>query len=838
MGERLNMKTMQIISVAALLLITAAAPLLSADVHQQADQKQNRMLTYDYTEANEPVITFHLGELLTQQVTTDQGVFTEFQIPDAGFIGDLGRPELPAVTKLLAVPTTSCTFEIIDAHVQHTMTVPTIYPMQPPQADDGNDQAAFVYDASAYQQDTVLPGHLVDLVGDGTIRDIPFVKLRFCPVQYNSAEQRVTVYDTIVVTLRFSPTACVTVEPDYKNKPLYPLYETVFDNWQQFASHTTLIEQTGSRDVGCDYLIITHQNWYSQAQQLAAWKHMTGLSTKVVNVSDIGTTYQQIRTYLINAYATWTPKPSYVLLIGDADFIPTTYINGEPTDLWYAAVDGSDYYPDLCIGRIPAKTPAQATLMINKTLTYEQTPPTLPSFYTNFVVAAYFQDDDTNGYEDRRFVLTSEEVRDYLQSQGYTGQRIYFTESYVNPTHYNNDYYAHGEPLPAELLKPTFAWDGDAADICNALNQGIFILNHRDHGMETGWGEPAFTIDDFDNFANGDLLPVVFSLNCLTGKFDTMECFCEEFLRKTDGGAVAAFGATDISYSGYNDYLCRGMYDGLWSDFDTQVGGDISLHTLGEILNYGKAYMAQTWGDPWGEEEYTFELFHCFGDPALDLYTALPGELQVTYELLADTIHVTVTGNGNPIQGARVCLSQDTGFYQTGITDTDGTVEFDTTGVSVEQPVTLGAIAHNYLYHTENFMLNQRPEKPDRPTGPAEGKPNVEYMFRTSTTDPDDDPLCYNFSWGDGTYSDWVGPFVSGAEAFAKHTWAEQGNYNVTVKAKDDKGAESVWSDPLAIVMPLGYSSSTPLLQWMYQILLSRFPFLGAIVERMIMHHT
>ena len=115
----------------------------------------------------------------------------------------------------------------------------------------------------------------------------------------------------------------------------------------------------------------------------------------------------------------------------------------------------------------------------------------------------------------------------------YEGERIYKTESYNNPTHYNNGYYGNGEPLPDELLRPTFSWRGDADDIIDAIETGIFILNHRDHGFEDGWGDPYFESSHVEELKNGDLTPVVFSINCLTGKFDNYECFCETFIRKS-----------------------------------------------------------------------------------------------------------------------------------------------------------------------------------------------------------------------------------------------------------------------------------------------------------------
>ena len=817
--------------IVGIVVISMILPMLKADVHAQPQSTQNDTLSYHYLNDNELLISFHLPELIETTIKTDMGTFLQFEIPDSGFIGDIGSPQLPATTKIVAVSTQQYSLEIVEEHLMDTRSIDKIYPVQNPQSDDEtNTEDNFIYDAAVYQEDTMLPGETISIVTSGNIRDIPFIKVQFVPLQYNPSQGIVKIYDTIVIKLTFSPGDSVAVEPNFTQKEFYPYYESVFTNWQDFIGHTTFQQQSGIKETGCDYLIITHQNFYTQAQQLAEWKYQTGYITKIINVSEIGTTYQQIRQFLMNAYSSWIPRPSYVVLIGDAEYVPTTYLNGVATDLWYAAVDGSDYYPDLFIGRIPADTADQADVMIQKIITFEQTPPMVPSFYNNFVVAAYFQDDDTNGYEDRRFVLTSEEIRDYLLSQGYNGERIYCTSSYINPTHYNNGYYANGEPLPSDLLRPGFAWDGDAADISTAINTGIFILNHRDHGMESGWGDPYFTTANFNSFSNGDLLPVVFSINCLTGKFDTTECFCEEFLRKEDGGAVAVFGATEVSYSGYNDYLCRGFYDAIWPAFDTEIGNNVSLYHLGEILNYGKAFMADTWGDPWGYEEYEFELFHCFGDPSLDIYTALPQTLQVTC-LPADMIHITVMGNGTPVKGAHVCLSQENGFYRAGYTDENGVIEFNKTGTTIDQAVYLGAIAHNYLYYSENFMLNQRPQTPNRPTGSIEGKPNVEYIYRTSTIDDDGDMLYYNFSWGDGTYSGWIGPFGSGDEAFTRHAWTTKGTYNITVKAKDIKDDESDWSEPLTITMPLQSPSSHPILQLIYQILMNRFPFFSTALE-------
>jgi hypothetical protein len=103
-----------------------------------------------------------------------------------------------------------------------------------------------------------------------------------------------------------------------------------------------------------------------------------------------------------------------------------------------------------------------------------------------------------------------------------------------------------------------------------------------------------------------------------------------------------------------------------------------------------------------------------------------------------------------------------------------------------------------------NFTLsNQPPNTPGKPNGPAQGKIKQTYTYTAVTTDVDGDQISYQFDWGDGSMSEWVGPFNSGVTASASHTWTKKGNYGIKVKAKDSHGAESAWSESLPITMPL-----------------------------------
>ena len=119
------------------------------------------------------------------------------------------------------------------------------------------------------------------------------------------------------------------------------------------------------------------------------------------------------------------------------------------------------------------------------------------------------------------------------------------------------------------------------------------------------------------------------------------------------------------------------------------------------------------------------------------------------------------------------------------------------------------------------------PNKPSTPSGKVNGKINVEYIYTSVTTDLDGDQIYYLFDWGDGTNSEWVGPFNSGVEGSASHRWTMKGNYDVRVKAKDVYDAESPWSDPLSVTMPRDKSTSSfKLLRF-----LERYPLLNRLIN-------
>ena len=100
--------------------------------------------------------------------------------------------------------------------------------------------------------------------------------------------------------------------------------------------------------------------------------------------------------------------------------------------------------------------------------------------------------------------------------------------------------------------------------------------------------------------------------------------------------------------------------------------------------------------------------------------------------------------------------------------------------------------------------INSPPSTPRCPTGKMLVTSDKNYTYYAKTFDSDNDKIFYRFNWGDGTQSDWLGPFNPGVICVCDHSWKNSFLCLLKVKAKDEQGAESSWSTPL-LVINIGY---------------------------------
>lgn len=481
------------------------------------------------------------------------------------------------------------------------------------------------------------------------------------PVQYDAAANKARAYSKITYKVRFVPKAgarAMAGAPAAKPVilPADNMLGNITMNGASAKAGDMAVKATGAAagDDTRDYLIISVDKYAEAVDRFAAWKELLGF--RVHKVLKGSWNSDAVKAEVEKAYAE-NPALYYLLIVGDHDDVPGQYMEHHAddgdfsvhyTDLYYGCMDGEcDETPDIYRGRLSVSSPEEAATVVDKIIGYEKTPPTDAGFYERGVNCADYLDNDNgvaDDYEDRRYVQTAEEIRAYMLGQGKDVERVYSTNYEITPKYWNRNYFSFGEPIPEDMLKPAFAWDGNEGDIRRAINSGVFYVLHRDHGLVDCWENPYFSVKHVDMLQNGDLLPVVFCVNCDNGAFQA-DCLAERFLRKQGGGAVAVIAASDISYSGYNDALACGLFDAIWPEPGLRpkfpgvnsLGGETPAPTyeLGQILDQAQVRVSETFGSPdpsvsSNEKNDSFcrivtkEIYHCFGDPSMQICTEMP----------------------------------------------------------------------------------------------------------------------------------------------------------------------------------------------------------------------
>ena len=739
------------------------------------------------------------GSIVSNQEVSER-TFQFLNIEGFGKLHEVGKPALPAHNDFVSIPNgaevsvniLSIEYEEFDNYLIHPA-------LQLATDTHGDPEPEFEIDEDFYNTDVLYPENPVTIGEILKYRGNSIAKVKICPVQYNPLKRKIRVISKIVYEVTFSQS-----ESFFGRKSITENFGKIFPNIILNSKSVkneinTLLKnrtQFNKDDERADIIIVTKSSYDEAAQELANWKNQLGYSTEIV--SQNVWTSEEVKEAIHSRYEAWDPKPDYFVIIGDHQDVPGQILqapdqNNFSSDLYYACMDGTfDYVPDMAHGRISVENVSQANMVIQKIIDYERNPVEDASFYENGLNCAYFQDDENNGYASRRFTHTSEDIRDHVILHGFSVERVYTTPSDRNPTNYNNSAYSNGEPIPAELLRSSgFPWNGGTQDVISAINDGKFYVFHRDHGYGngSGWADPHFVTSQMDDLSNGNKLPVVFSINCHTGEFMLDECFAEKFIRLENGGAVGVFAASFYSYSGLNDGLALGFVDAMWSDPGLiPVFGNGGIHnpnltphddivTMGDVLNQGLIRMMETWDGGYAANNYTHELFHYFGDPAMKIWTAIPTEIAATNTdtiFYDETTSVSIT-NCSLEDGLASLLINDELVGKTVLVNGEGEIEF---------PSTLG----NYAILT----ISKHNFKPFIDSIPIFGIPVPEFTVSTTLTcdgivDFIDlslvNPSAWLWNFGDGNTSEEQNP---------SYVYETNGLFDIKLIVSNDYGTDSI----------------------------------------------
>lgn len=571
--------------------------------------------------------------------------FKTLRVPGAGRTTQVGMPELPVQTSQVQIPygataavkNIKSTSKILDGY--------DVAPAQPQPEDSPTWKAGpFQRNAGVYATDGWFPPQIVTVSPPEVIRGVTMVTVSQYPVQYNPKKRQIRVHDDITYDLVISGGAPAPVAEAAEKRFSPAFHASLAQNVLNFklpVKRVVINEAILAAVSGSDYLIIATDALADAVEPLAAHKRTKGLITRVVKRSDIGAnpTAAQIRAYISNEYFQKSPAPTYVLLVGDVDTIPAFQPSTQPnygavqvaTDNPYGCVEGGDALPDIYVGRLPARTASEVTQMVNKIITWETDIAADTGYTTQFLMAAYFQDDDRNNVDDRRYLQTIHNISKYLGGKTTAGgkplgmRRVYVVPSGVS-TSIAGKKDRDGVPLEASI---SFSANG-TSDCVNWLNAPVGFAFHRDHGYTGGWSAPALGTAQVAQMT-GPKPWVMYSVNCSSGQYDG-DCFAEQMMRRTaPSGAASIVAASRVSPTWINDDMTRGLTDAMYPGL---ISNHAVIDHLGPALDHAKHNVANLYGGPANADvRRQFELYQIFGDPDLRIVYRPTFQFQPMLEL-------------------------------------------------------------------------------------------------------------------------------------------------------------------------------------------------------------
>jgi len=460
--------------------------------------------------------------------------------------GAAGQPALPTTAFLVALPEGATPKLTTEASSAITLAAVDLAPAQ----QDAPDQeltsespelqrTAIPLSTETYGKRTPFPPRRTSMVKVGDIGGLDLMLVRVAPAQYVPGSRTLRVFTEAKLKLSFSGGTGKFAD---QRLTTAANVETAQVLASQVLNFKTVAENLGTITVqpcGEDLVIITIPELRGAADRLANIRNEQGIATQVFNVGDpaVGSTKESIRNFIQGRVQSQTcaKRAKWVVLLGDTPALPTWTLNREitlsdgvavPTDLPYSTASANGFLPNVAVGRIPAGTLDQAVNAMNKQIFYGALPPSDPNFYKKATVAGFFQAKEcSNGScsfpngvfrESRRYMSSVVKVRSGLQAFGKTVDTYVTKNAEAKPLWLNN-----GALLPPDLIFTTNAYNGTGTQIRDALNDGRWLLVHRDHGGASGWGDPSFNATNVGTLSNGNSeLPLVLSINCQTGKFD------------------------------------------------------------------------------------------------------------------------------------------------------------------------------------------------------------------------------------------------------------------------------------------------------------------------------
>jgi gingipain R len=541
-----------------------------------------------------------------------------------------------------------------------------------------------------YKKDAWYPQRIASLGEPFIQRDFRGCLVSVFPFQYNPVKKVLRVYSSVSLNIRAEGYGTVNLFKRARalsgvDEEFSQLYRQSFLNYPD-AKYPVLTEDGGM-------LILCPSIFSSTIQPFAEWKREKGLKVQIVAVA-AGTTASALKASIANAYNASGSALKYVLLVGDANHVPTPSMSpnvsppgGGGADIIYGEIKGTDCYSELLIGRFSGNSAADIKTQVDKSIYYETNMKSTDAWLSRVLMTAS-SDQTTNQWGETDADFVNNEY-DTLVKAGYAQVYRY------------NQSGAGGAGCVAAT----------PAMVTAMINSGIACWNYSDHGNKTSYAAVKFTNTNAGELDNTNKYFYTYAVACNTGEFSTGggDCFAEALMKAQTGGRPA--GAVGC-YMGSIDQAWDPPYASVKEILEISLGryAENKKCTLGGIMINGGMAAYPVYNDQTSRE--VVESFVLFGDPNLQLYTKTPKAMTITHpaKIMTGSRTVRVSGSAD---GARVCLYNAKESLQSIGNISGGVASISVNPITDGDTVSVTAMLFNHETYRGTMVVEKNETGPD-----------------------------------------------------------------------------------------------------------------------------
>lgn len=603
------------------------------------------------------------------QIENGEEIFDLIRLEGTGYMGTIGAPELPVLTKLFAIPDRARVKVKSAEPVYKTYQNISAYPHQEYEYGHPQNSGRLVIDETVYGKSAMFPEKWVTLGKPAIMRDLRIIPVNVYPVRVNPATGEIQVLAGLHLELEFEDGATENIKTRHFSQTV-PTFNSYYAN---SIANYDWVTPNGVEAKGT--LLVVYPNVTGAGNILVPWlnwKKRLGYNVIAEQVSN-GASTTTVMNIIQQTYDTADPPLEHVALIGDAAgsfYIQCyTYSSGS-TDHTYTMLEGGDIVADVHLGRISVSSTTQLQTAINKILYYEQNPLTFPNdWYKKGVVVAGSSNSGVST------IQVGRTVRDWWIEDGFTAV--------------DTMWYTMGGSVPSFMN--------------SHCNSGISALSFRGYISTNYWDE-----DDVLALNNPGKLPFGVIITCGTGNFGGSGCeLSEAWLRAgTPGNPTGGIGgvgtATSMTKTRFNNTMTAGIWFGLYAENITQ---------LGPMTFRGKLELFNTYQNDYNYLQQFTYWNNLMGDPTTDLWNDIPQTIVVNYDteiaVGASSFSLTVYDQSeNPLADRYITLWKGTETFAAGKTDENG-VFTSAIDVPTEGTMLVTVSYHNDRPHLGNVDVQE-----------------------------------------------------------------------------------------------------------------------------------